>query len=311
MIHDQDVLVHLSKQFSNDDKAASSHWRHYHQFLEIGDNLDIVKTMGFGDGKKRSVMANIAHEILQTPYRRMVQQGPDFDSLKAIAKQSTKDCGIRFSLDVLRQVLTLADLKSKKLIKSNQNAIVIGDGFGSLTSLLLQSGMASKVVLVNLSKTLFVDISMLMRIAYFQQPRSISLAQSPKEIKQAITNETVKVIAVEAKNSSILHHSMADIAFNIASMQEMDMKSINEYFDQFRRIAMDKDFLFYCCNRTEKQLPDGSFIRFDKYPWKTTDTHIFDELCPWHQYYYKIIPPSYCNYDGPIHHRLTKLGART
>lgn len=264
--------------------------------------------MGFGDGKKRSVMANIAHEILQTPYRRMVQQGPDFDSLKAIAKQSTKDCGIRFSLDVLRQVLTLADLKSKKLIKSNQNAIVIGDGFGSLTSLLLQSGLANKVVLVNLRKTLFVDISMLLQIPFFQESGSISLAQSPKDIKQAMANETVKVIAVEATNSSILHHSNADIAFNIASMQEMDMKSINEYFDQFRKIATSREFLFYCCNREKKRLPDGSWIVFNQYPWSGTDKHFFDEPCPWHQFYYKVFPPSYRNYDGRLMHRFTRIG---
>ena len=212
---------------------------------------------------------------------------------------------------MLRQVLTVADLKTKNLIGNKQNAIVIGDGFGSLTSLLIQSGVARKVVLVNLTKTLFVDISMLMRIPFFREKKSITLVKTSQEMEKAYADDAVKVIALEASNSSIIHHSKADIAFNIASMQEMDMRSIDEYFFQFRKIAANKDFLFYCCNRKEKQLPDGSWILFDNYPWGSTDIHYFDELCPWHQYYYKVLPPSYCQYDGPIQHRLTLIGATT
>lgn len=308
MIYDCDALLYISRQFSNHDDAASSHWQYYHQFLEINDDMNIASVKGFGDGKKSGLLADLAHEIFQTPYRRMVKRDDEFKALNAIAKQSAKDRGIRFSLDVLRQVLTLADLKAKKLIKPNQDAIVIGDGFGSLTSLLLQSGIARKVVLVNLTKTLFVDIAMLMRIPFFQRERAISLVFTDDEMKNAMADDSVKVIALEATNSHILHSSSADIAFNIASMQEMDMKSVNEYFVQLRKISAHKDFLFYCCNRKEKQLPDGSWIRFDEYPWKSGDTHYFDELCPWHQYYYKYLPPSYCRYDGPIQHRLTKFG---
>ena len=40
---------------------------------------------------------------------------------------------------------------------------------------------------------------------------------------------------------------------------------------------------FYCCNRVEKKLRDGSCINFNEYPWSENDTILFDEICPWLQ----------------------------
>ena len=88
-------------------------------------------------------------------------------------------------------------------------------------------------------------------------------------------------------------------------MQEMDMSNIEGYFRQFRKLAFQRHFSFYCCNREKKRLPDGSEICFEKYPWSMGDKHSLDQLCPWHQYYYSKHPPFYKKYDGPIRHRYT------
>jgi hypothetical protein len=64
---------------------------------------------------------------------------------------------------------------------------------------------------------------------------------------------------------------------------------------------------FYCCNRLEKTLPDGTITRFRNYPWKDDDKIIVDELCPWHQYYYSASFPFYHQYDGPVQHRLALM----
>ena len=65
--------------------------------------------------------------------------------------------------------------------------------------------------------------------------------------------------------------------------------------------------VFYCCNREEKTLPDGTIVKFDNYPWHLSSEIQEDELCPWSQKYYSPRPPFYRNYLGPIRHRLVKF----
>lgn len=64
---------------------------------------------------------------------------------------------------------------------------------------------------------------------------------------------------------------------------------------------------FYCCNREEKILPDGTIVRFKDYPWSPQDDVLDDAACPWHQQYYSARPPFIHPYDGPIRHRLAVL----
>ncbi len=90
-------------------------------------------------------------------------------------------------------------------------------------------------------------------------------------------------------------------------MQEMDPLVIAAYFDDLRAIAAQREVVFYCCNRKEKTLPDGTVTRFSAYPWTPSDQILVDELCPWHQHYYALRPPFYRPYDGPIQHRLVTL----
>ena len=62
-----------------------------------------------------------------------------------------------YSLDILRQVISLSYLKDKGVVKDGGLSCVIGDGFATMTSLLLKCSRQS-VVLVNLAKTLLMDL---------------------------------------------------------------------------------------------------------------------------------------------------------
>jgi len=107
-----------------------------------------------------------------------------------------------------------------------------------------------------------------------------------------------------------------DLAINVASMQEMTIGVVNNYFRMMRE---RKTKLFYCCNRLEKTLPDGQVTRFKEYGWKNDDIHLIDEKCPWHQYFagrgtsenvklMNILPiPLLHRYDGVHWHRLSLL----
>ena len=88
-------------------------------------------------------------------------------------------------------------------------------------------------------------------------------------------------------------------------MGEMNLSFVSEYFYDIRKLYNNtKNLYFYCCNRVEKQFPDGTVTRLSEYPWKKDDKILVNELCPWHQEYYSFRPPFYRKYDGPIMHKL-------
>ena len=169
-----------------------------------------------------------------------------------------------------------------------------------MSHLLLASGFSRKVVLISLTKTLFADASQLLNCDELNNPRAISLVDTIADMRNAMKDPVIKVVLVEAKHSSILHESGADIAFSIAAMQEMNYLDIHKYFDQMRLLASGGDFTFYCCSREAKTLPDGQIIQFEKYPWNKNDSVVFDDM-PWHDKYYRSIILHF-NYDG-VHRR--------
>jgi hypothetical protein len=210
----------------------------------------------------------------------------------------------------------LAYLKNKipSQVSAGSIACVIGDGFATMTSLLIRSKSAKIVILVNLNKTLMVDLWFLKSwMADTTFEKNVILVTDKKSLINAINNENDtcesfgKVIAIQAENHYLIKECNIDIAINIASMQEMNPHVINDYFDDLRVAAKKNKTYFYCANRESKELPDGTFTRFEDYPWLDSDIVILDELCPWHRNYYKFIPPSYNLYDGPIRHRLVEL----
>ena len=171
--------------------------------------------------------------------------------------------------------------------------------------------MCGKVVLVNLSKTLLVDlIYHKAAIGEDRFEREVALADDEVGLQEALGSDVVRVIALQASNHSLIQNCPINVFVNIASMQEMDPHIVAEYFDDFRKSVKTNDHHvkhFYCCNREEKSLVDGTIVRFRDYPWRDDDVHLVDELCPWHQKYYSWRIPFYFNYDGDMLHRLTKL----
>ena len=126
-------------------------------------------------------------------------------------------------------------------------------------------------------------------------------------LADTIANNDTQIIAIQASNHELLKNFPIDLAINIASMQEMEPQYIRNYFDGLYTISSSRDLDFYCCNREEKTLPDGTITRFKDYPWSNLDNVKIDELCPWHQQFYIPYPPFYKPYDGPHRHQLRTL----
>jgi len=233
------------------------------------------------------------------------------------AEKITRTQGRAHDIDVIRQSLTLSLIASRtQAVGPSKTVAVIGDGFGSMTTLLLETDSAARVILVNLSRTLLVDLwyyRLWVGAEAFEQ--AVRLVRTSEEMAEAIartdsSNEYApRVIALRAQDHALLRECPLDLALNLVSFQEMDPPVIGEYFDDLRAVAAQRPLVFYCCNREEKRLPDGTVTRFAEYPWSDSDQVIMDGLCPWHQEYCSVRPPFYRSYDGPIRHRMVVLSA--
>ena len=300
-------IEHLATKSLEHDAAASSHWQKYHSEFRYKDGV-FHGLQGFGGNSSNPFAAPI-HWALQHRYRKIGVQFSRFTNFKAQASQVAKAQGRILDQDLLRQALTLGFLDDHLRFPSPPIVAVIGDGFAAMTSLLLQTGWARHVVLVNLTKTLLVDLCYGAKTSGFDM---IRLCMDPNDLRDLRPEDFPAggVTAIEASQSELLALAPFDLAINIASMQEMNPEIIADYFSHMRAaLPRTTPRYFYCCNREEKILPDGTRVRFADYPWRDDDEILIDELCPWHQFFYTKRPPFFRSYDGPTNHRLVSLAA--
>jgi hypothetical protein len=298
------AISELASKLDTLDAGSSSHWQEMHRTLRF-ENGRVVSAVGFGGFRSRPSGLRLALErLLQLPYRMMAREFPAFHIVDRLADTITERQQRAYDLDVLRQSITLAMLMREipDAFVQQKPILVIGDGFGSLTSLIVGAGIGSKVILINLTQTLLADL-IFVRLGL--PGVSFALVEDAQSLETALEDGT-QIIALRADSFRLLESVKLSAAVNIASMQEMRSEQISEYFSVMR-IGNPEGIWFYTCNRSEKTLPGGEISRFLEYPWSDADVVRFHSSCPWHQRYYTTRPPSYRRYDGDHLHRLALL----
>ena len=178
---------------------------------------------------------------------------------------------------------------------------IIGDGYGNMASVILETMPDSTVVIVNLNKTLLVDLICLKKgfpdVDY-------TVARTDAEFEEALSRG-IRVIAVGANDTSILRGKDFSLAINIESMMEMDPPVIADYFDILRSGPKESQ-PFYCCNQAFKRFSGEGTSNFHEYPWRDDDEILVDEVCPWTKITYGNTYPFY-HRRRPDLHRLVNL----
>jgi hypothetical protein len=310
MYQGQHAIDYLISQVNIEDPAASSHWQKYHSNFEV--NNGVVKGIeGFGSNESSyKGIVKLAHLAFQFRYRiwalKSMKRFLIFFKLDLKNTNILKKQNKGYSLDCLRQTLSLSFLYEKvsSIFKNKSSILVIGDGFASMTNLLWSTNSSNNIILINLTKTLLVDLLHIKKILssndFDNNVFLISENEKLNDIENLISNKKI-IILIEAKNHFLLDYLSFNLVINIASMQEMNKEVINEYF---HHIHKKENVYFYCCNREKKLLPDGTIIKFNEYPWLQNDKIMIDEICPWHQKYYTFSRPFYRKYDGEVIHQL-------
>lgn len=275
--------------------ATSSHWIKYGESQVVEKTTDGYRLagVGFGDYRERnlrSILSGLPSQI----YLLGMLHGCDKLTVKA-AKHIATVTNRYFSYDVARMVRTVDFLMKYANDVVGKRIVIIGDGYGTLGCLLKARFPSARITQINLGRTLTFDVYYSGCIFPTLSHKLISSAADELcEDFNYVEAEKVGECAIEG-----------DLFINIASMQEMNPTSIGTYFAILRN--QRSNCLFYCCNRLEKRLPDGTTTRFFDYGWSTKDEMLVDELCPWHQRMPKNRPPFVQRFDGPHQHRLVRI----
>jgi len=300
-----DALDELSALLELEEPGQSSHWK---KMMESPTwrSVDPGPKHGLGEFIPWNWKRALLHYLLQTPFRRMGATMGAFKDTLAAARSMARAHQRVLDLDDLRHVLALACVRQTLRIDSSSDlrVAIIGDGYARLTSLLLHTLPSCRVILVNLTRALMVDLVSLRR---FRPDVEVTLATRNGRKGDS---EASRVTAVPARDAELMSDLHFDGAFNLSSMQEMNPSTVANYFRLMRRNPAPRTW-FYCANATEKRLPDGTYSRFYEYPWQPRDEILLDELCPWAQTNYQMWPPRYFPRLYDVRHRLAWLEKAT
>ncbi|MEM7525489.1 MAG: putative sugar O-methyltransferase, partial [Pseudomonadota bacterium] len=221
------ALQALAKSWDAVDAAASAHWRHWSDRLEVHDKA-VLKQAGFGTIDTRvSWWRQALHDIHQRRFRPLASPSSDYSHTEKAARVIAAAQGRLFDLDMMRQAITVDFIGGKIALNEIDVICVIGDGFGVLSSLLSKMQKKRKIICLNLTRILYVDLLYANKSLDLNE---IALAHDENSLHESLHAEGIKIIGVEAKNAQILKSSPTQLAINIASFQEMDPAIVKAYF---------------------------------------------------------------------------------
>lgn len=257
--------------------------------------------------RKRGVVVTAAHWVLQFPFRHMGRRFLPLRYALSLGRLIAHREKRAFTYDLLRHALTLALIRHHLSLEDrNGVSAVIGDGYGMMASYLLLDRPERKVVVVNLTKPLLLDLVFIRQAV---PGVGIALVRDEQDMRAALADPLVRVIGVQADHASSLAAAPIDLAVNIVSMQEMAPSAVAAYFHLLRASPAPRT-AFYCCNKLWKKLSDGTEVKFHDYPWHKDDEILLDETCPWSQWVYSKRLPFWHYRKGEsrvIWHRLAWL----
>jgi len=288
---------------NNTDKISnvtSSHWKFWSEktVLTADQTSDFVNFRGAGFGDFRNKMFAPLFAISPVNYflTQMMKPLPKtfINALYEVCLEHNREV----SFDCVKQVLSVNRIIESEVNFSGKRVCVIGDGYGFLGCFIKKIFPNVNIVSINLGKILFFDF--LLSVQKNENSTFNYVSSENNYDDCADFNFVPAEIIFKTGIDDI------DIFFNIASMQEMNIETVNQYFSFIRAQSRRKKY-FYCCNRLSKTLPAGNIIKFDDYDWKDSDKILFDELCEWYQIYPKNRPPFRGRFDGRIWHKFIEI----
>lgn len=298
----KDYLFQKHFHDSSDSELGvmSSHWKKFGDY-KVMRNQDgtykDVKASAFGDFRKDSFFNKLRFFFELESLNKLIPEDQLNKELLVCGRKIAKSQGRLLDFDCLKQIAALSNIIKVVNIKELKSFCIIGDGYGFLASVLKEFVPESKILNVNLGKTLFFDV-------YYTEMAHSNYSACLLSKDDTCLNDNFNFL--EAENYQVLSNLNIDMFLNIASFQEMDNSIIDFYFKYIKESKAPNKFI-YACNRVEKKLPDGEVTRIDNYAWDG-GIKIIDSYCKWYDYYPTNKPPFKARFDGDFKEKLYKFG---
>lgn len=305
LLFDNEALNSLEAAANQAESTRSSFWEEELKGFSFTSKGEMTGLICVGSvSKKTNFLNRAAHWLLQAPYRFLSRKSRNISECTRLAHLVAQRQERAFTLDMLRQTLSLAAIMDNMdLDKSSGVNLVIGDGYGVMTSLLKLSDPKTLTIAVNLTTPLLIDLVYARKAI---PDLRIALPTSVDAMRDALQQKNIDVIAIRADDAKLIAEAPIGLAINIHSMQEMTNEVINSYFDLLRSNRSEKT-AFYCCNRLYKKLYDGEEIKFTDFPWHSDDQILLDEICQWDKFEYQAKLPFWFSNPNLKQHRLAIL----
>ena len=258
----------------------------YIRYRQLNNNngLDDYYPANFGKGAKLSLLSTIKKKL----YRRLDRfDTQSMDPLRNYSISKYKDLSL--SLETIkniplnnpswvqvRSVLIanmlhpfIKDLKTPKVLE-------IGPGSGNLVYFINKLFNQSQIFLVDLPSSLLFSIVNLLSKENLLDCKFIL----PNELYEGIDFSNYKYVFLKDDQINLVKNNSIDLMFNTVSFAEMTTNTIDNYFQNLRRVAKTVNY-FYCLNKVEKNMTvDGNNYpnRFHQYPWISSDKEFLFRL---------------------------------
>ena len=297
-IHNELFEKYVKKKSLN--KETSSHWKYWLKQSSIIKKNDkyIINSLAISTVSKKNLISFFKNLIISLLLKFYVNKNSIPKHIVKINKSLNDKFNFYFSFDQAKNMIIYKTLNTFKVFKKKTCVCIIGDGHGHLGILIKKLHPDVKIIYVNLGKNLLIDSYHYSMIFSNHKPLLL------KKHNLNMIND-YSMFLIEAENYSLIESINIDIFINVASMQEMDIKTINNYF-MYMRNNQEESF-FYCCNRVSKTLADKSVIKFNDYPWSSKDLVFLNEKCDWYTKFPTLFPPFWKSFGGEIKHKLVKF----
>ena len=296
-------LKKLLVQFYNSNEefsgVTSSHWQKYgeyqHAELKSDESLEL-KGLGFGDYENRNNLT-LLNYLINTPMTmasKIALLGVKKD-LRILIKNLAVDSKRQLNPDFIRLAFVSQRLSEHIIKNTIKKVMIIGDGFGTLGSILSKVHPDLTVIQVNLGRTLIFDLAFSSITARNKLHLLIHELSGAKD-------GAINFLPAEDLSNSDEH---IELFIAVSSFQEMDIQIVQNYFKLMR--LQTGVISAYLVSRLAKTLPDGTEVRLDQYGWDVNDEIIFKRLSWYANWGVRRRPPFIFQMDGKMEERLVTL----
>lgn len=218
LLIDQAALDFLFSAADETEASCSDYWAYeLGNFSVAADGTMVGGTTLRNFSRKLSPLRNAAHYLLQRPLCRFASGWRDVADCERLGRLIAARQGRQFNYDMLRQVLSLALIRHHLDLRSSADCnLVIGDGYGVMTALLMLHAPHRRTIVINLTKPLLLDLT------YARQMLPdvrLALVGDTEDMRDGLADDTIRLIGVRADDVAVLHEAPIGLAVNIVSMQ--------------------------------------------------------------------------------------------